>query len=93
MARYDYLFSESAVRGLTSAQFIARCGEPPYANQKGSDVERFEGEPLWTVMKPAAREKLLACHEFMFGYYGFFGDQYSVWFKDGRVDHIVRSSK
>jgi hypothetical protein len=93
MLRYDWRFRESAMRGLTPDQVIARCGEPTFAWHSNAMEEKVAGEPVWQRLTPAARQRLLALDEFLFGYYGAFGDHYSVYFKNERVDHIAKGSR
>lgn len=93
-ALYSYRFQNSAMIGLTPQQVMERCGEPVFASSQ--DYESRNGGRqtiVWGRMDDSTRRDLQTAKDLLFGYRGWAGDQFSVYFENGTVNRVVRSSK
>ena len=94
--RFGLRFRESALRGMTPAEVLARCGTPPFASTSGpsaNELEPVPGEPVWERIGEGGRATLFARPEFIFGYPSFFGDRVAVRFQNGRVVRVTNTPK
>lgn len=94
--RFGMRFRESALRGMTPAEVLLRCGTPPFASTSGpgaAELEPVPGEPVWERLGEGGRTALLARPEFIFGYPSSFGDRVAVRFQNGRVVKVTNTPK
>lgn len=91
---WSFRFRNSAMVGLTPQQIMERCGEPDYASSRSYEESTGgTSSPYWRRFDEATRRELLATKDLLFGYRGWMGDQFSVYFEKGVVNRVVASSK